>query len=172
MEYTLLINSDTLKQLSLIDINVDEQYIRPATISAQEISLVQLIGSPLYKAICEKVNNNTIRDTENSAYKYLLDNYISIYLAYLVMSDIQLPIQFKIRNKGIITTNDDRIQNATMQDTLMMKQYWSNKADYFGKRLSAYIRKNSGDYPEYCCSCSDDGVSPNSNFKNGFPMVL
>lgn len=81
MEYTLLINSDTLKQLSLIDINVDEQYIRPATISAQEISLVQLIGSPLYKAICEKVNNNTIRDAENSAYKYLLDNYISIYLS-------------------------------------------------------------------------------------------
>ena len=88
------------------------------------------------------------------------------------MSDIQLPIQFKIRNKGIITTNDDRIQNATMEDTLMMKQYWSNKADFFGKRLSTYIRSNREDYPEYCCSCSDDGVSPNDDFKNGFPMVL
>jgi len=172
MKYTLLINKETLKRLSLIDDNVDEQYIRPAIITAQEISLQQTIGTSLYDAICDMVDDGSIEDDENTNYKDLLDNYIAIYLAYVVMSDIQLPIQYKIRNKGIITTNDDRVYNASMEDTLLMKQYWSNKADFFGGRLSKYLRCNKELFPEYKCSCSNGGLSPNEEFKNGFPIVL
>ena len=70
MKYTLLINKETLKRLSLIDDNVDEQYIRPAIITAQEISLQQTIGTSLYDAICDMVDDGSIENDENTNYKY------------------------------------------------------------------------------------------------------
>jgi len=170
MKYTLLINRETLTSLGLIDSNVDEQYIRPSTIKAQEIDLVQLIGENLYNKLCSLIPD-AIDLPENANYKDLLDNYIAIYLAYTVMAEIQLPIQYKICNKGIVSTTDDKLISTSMKDCQTMVEFYSKAANYFGNRITSYLCHNTAKFPEYAQTKSGE-VAPNKDYLKNIPFTL
>ena len=147
MATVLLISEQTLKSYSLVNGNVDSQYILPAIQYAQDEGLQPLLGTRLYRTLCALVENNQIQ--ENEAYKELLDVYITPYLINKVMADIQVPVSFKIRNQGIIQNTGDNTYVPQIKDIQYVQQYYNNKADFYANRLSDFLCANVNTYKEY-----------------------
>lgn len=149
----LLLSEKTLKQDSLINDNVDPMYILPAIQIAQEQGLQQLIGTLLYKRICHYVDTGEVPED----YRELLDEYITPYLEYKVMADIQIPLSYKFRNLGVNQTTDERTYNQSLRDTQYLIEYYDNKAKFYSNRLFEYLKANHNRFPDFMktAACND-----------------
>lgn len=103
MRNIYLISEKELRQASMIDDNVDSTFLTYSIMQAQETGLQEVIGSELYESILKQVEEHTFL---NDDYKTLLDKYIQPYLVNETTSQIVIPLQYKIRNAGIVIGND------------------------------------------------------------------
>jgi len=144
-----LISETTLKDLTLINDNVDAAFITPAIQKAQDMGLQPLIGSNLLNKVCTLVKDKTIDDPENEAYKTLLDDFIIPYLCNKVMADIQIPLFAKLRNAGIVQSQDLQTQQLSREDVDYIKKDFEYSADFYGTRMTDYLCANASQYPEW-----------------------
>lgn len=150
-----LISTKTLKQKSLINDSMYDKYIMQALNVAQDIDLKQVIGKFLLDKICDlcyEENEQHIKLIDlpqNSAYKYLLQNYITDYLCYSTMSEIQIPVHTKMVNNGITQNTDTNFIQSSLDEVTYMKRYWMDKAEFVGNEMQKWILKNRNDYPEF-----------------------
>lgn len=149
MANILLISEETLKEMSLIGDNLESQFILPSIELAQEQGLQGIIGTKLLRKLQTLIYDGSITSSTNSKYKELLDDYVTIYLSYQVMSEIQIPLSYKMRNSGVIQNQDDKQITLSLKDVMFIKQFYDDKALWFSKRLSDYLCANSTLYPEY-----------------------
>ena len=156
MAAVLLISEKTLKSESYLNDNVGSEMILPAIQSAQDIKLQPLLGCALYNALKNKV----LADEVAEPYTTLLKTYIKPFLIYAVLADIQVPLAFKTRANGAaVRANTEYTYNSERKDTQMIANYYEDKMNFYGFRLTDYLKKNSSLYPEYCdnsCSCGSD----------------
>ena len=164
----LLISEKTLKTDSLINDNVDSMYILPAVQMAQEQGLQSIIGTKLYNRICNDVKDGHLEDD----YKLLLDDYITPYLEYQVMSDIQIPLAYKMRNLGVIQTTDEHTLTPSMKDIQYLVEYYGNKAKFYSNRLYDFLCANCNTYKEFRKkdNCSDL-MSNKQSYKTHISLV-
>lgn len=157
MARVYLISEKTLKENSVINNNVDSMYILPAIEYAQDAGLQPLIGTKLYNALMDMVADGSIVELDNDDYKYLLDEYVTPYLVNKVTADIQIPLAYKMRNQGVVQQTGENTYTPSMKDTQFVIQNYENKANFYGQRLSDFLRANRALYPEYCSkdSCAD-----------------
>lgn len=134
---------------TILNENIDSNYLREAIMLAQEQDLEPILGSYLFRTICNLVENNAIKSEEYTDYKVLLDKYISTYLLYQVVSEIIVPIQFKIGNLGVATNSDTNLQSASKSQVEYLMQYYSDKAAVAADRLSRYLHANHNLFPEF-----------------------
>lgn len=155
MAQVYLISEKTLKENSVINNNVDGMYLLPAIMDAQNMGLQPLIGTKLYRKLCDLVEDGSI--TGATDYKLLLDDYIAPYLINKVTADIQIPLAYKVRNQGVVQQTSENTYVPTLRDLQYVVQNYNNKADFYGNRLSDYLHANHSKYPEYCKidSCAD-----------------
>ncbi len=154
MARVLLLSEKTLKQNSIVNNNVDGMYILPAIEYAQDAGLQPLIGTKLYNKLMDLVESGI---TEATDYKYLLDEYVTPYLVNKVTADIQIPLVYKLRNQGVVQNTGENTYVPSLKDMQYVIQNYENKANFYGNRLSDYLRANRMKYPEYCSvdSCAD-----------------
>lgn len=155
MAKCFLISEKTLKENSVINNNVDGMYILPAIEFAQDAALQPLIGTALYDKLMDMVEDGSI--TDSTDYKFLLDEYITPFLLNKVTADIQIPLSFKLRNQGVVQQTGDNTYIPSMKDLQFVIQNYENKANFYGNRLTDYLRANRSKYPEYLTvnSCAD-----------------
>lgn len=155
MAKVFLISAKTLKANSIINNNVDDMYLLPAIEYAQDAGLQPLIGTKLYNKLMDLVADGSI--SGNTNYKLLLDDYVTPYLINKVTADIQLPLAYKLRNQGIVQITGENTYVPSLKDTQYIIQHYENQANFYGNRMSDYIRANRSKYPEYCSvdSCAD-----------------
>lgn len=155
MAKVLLISEVTLKKNSVINNNVDGMYLLPAIEYAQDSGLQPLIGTKLYNKLMDLVEDGSI--TGNTEYKLLLDEYVTPYLLNKVTADIQIPLAYKMRNQGVVQQTGENTYTPSLKDTQYVIQNYENKANFYGNRLSDYLKANRTKYPEYCSidSCAD-----------------
>jgi len=149
MAEVLLINEDVLKSVGLINDNVDGCYLQPAMVLAQEVGLQEIIGTRLLKKIKNLIETDEILLDSNIAYKELLVDYIKNYLIWQTTSEIQVPVSFKTTNSGSVQNQDDKKNGNDIKNVQYLKEYYADKARFFGKLLSDYLCHNSAKYPEY-----------------------
>lgn len=145
MNKVLLISEETLKTYSLVNDNIDGKYLLPAIQTAQDIDLETLIGKALLDKLCKLVETGEI--VSNSKYKTLLDDYITPYLVWQVMSNLQLGINYKLSNSGVITNDDERKSRLDYKNNQLLQEQYKHYADSYAIKLKDYL--SSGDYPEY-----------------------
>lgn len=155
MARVLLISEKTLKENSVINNNVDGMYVLPAIEYSQDAGLQPLIGTKLYNRLMDMVEDGTIENNED--YKYLLDEYITPFLLNKVTAEIQIPLAFKLRNQGVVQQTGENTYVPSLKDMQYVTQNYENKANFYGNRLSDFLRANRSKYPEYCKidSCAD-----------------
>lgn len=149
MSRVLLINETVLKSETIINDNVGSEFIRPAIEVSQDMYLQQLIGTELIDKLYQLVIDGTIQDEKNSNYKMLIDDYITNYLKYKVLTEITLPLAYKYRNAGLVQSTGDHYQQSTLRDATMIQSHYEQRATFYGERLTKYLNANNGDFPEY-----------------------
>lgn len=147
MNRAYLISEKTLKETVLND-NIDSSYIEPA-IELAQVSLEQVIGTDLMNKLMTLVNEHSMNEPENKNYKILLNDYITDYLKWQVLSEITLLIAYKNRNAGVVQTNNEHQSNTQMGDAQFMKDYYENKANFYAIKTTNYLKSNNSMYPEY-----------------------
>lgn len=163
MTKTLLVSEKYIKQHSNLDDNVWGDYLLPAIREAQNIGLQSILGNCLYNALIDKVENKTITDIENVAYKTLLDDYIQDYLMYQTITDLVPIIGVKLANLGTAVSNDVHIENLSEDERSRLKTYYQYRADFYCKRMQEFLLENKDAFAELDeCQCSKLKANLNS----------
>ena len=149
MSKVFLISEQTLKKYTLINDNVDGVYIAPAIQMAQEIDLASLIGEDLVNKLCDLVATNEIVNTSNKDYKKLLDDYITPYLCWLVTANIQIAINYKLSNSGVVRNDDERKSHLDYTQSTALQNQYQHYANAYATKLTDYLCNNHSKYPEY-----------------------
>jgi hypothetical protein len=147
MKNVYLISEATLKQFSLINNNVDGKYIGVAIQATQDIDLQTLIGEALVKRLCALVVSNELNDKPN--YKLLLDEYITPYMTWQVMSTIQVGLNYKLVNSGVITNEDSNKSHLDYKNNQLLIEQYKSYANSYAIKLKSYLDCNATLYPEY-----------------------
>lgn len=145
MTKVFLIDETTLKSETIINDNVGAEYIRPAIETAQDIYLQQLIGSELLDRLYNDIANNALKEP----YKELLDDHITNYLKYMVLSEITIPLAYKYRNAGVVQATGDHYQQSQLRDAQMVANHYTLRANFYAERMSKFLCTNSDKFPEY-----------------------
>ena len=155
MARVFLISTATMKKNSVVNNNVDDMYLLPSIEIAQDAGLQPLIGTKLYNKLMDLVEDSSI--TGATEYKYLLDEYIAPYLINKATADIIIPLSYKMRNQGVVQQTSEYTYSPSLKDTQYVIQNYENKANFYGNRLSDYLKANRSKFPEYCSidSCAD-----------------
>ncbi|MBQ5917102.1 MAG: hypothetical protein IIW92_00900 [Lachnospiraceae bacterium] len=131
----LLISEDYLKTESFLDDNVSGKYLLTAIKMAQDIELQSIIGTKLLHSIQKKVFDNVIELEDNWRYKDLLDNYIQPFLLYQVLSEIVIPISYKMSNFGVMQSSDEKDYAVDNKQINLVKKFYFDKANVYKERL-------------------------------------
>ena len=140
----MIITPEELKN-TVLNANVDDEYINPAINEAEDIYLREILGDKLYNTVLNAVGGESIPEP----YLTLVNTYIKPYLTYMVQSLICIPVQYKIRNAGIVSQYDQGFTTSNVKDTAYLKEYYDSKAQFYGNRLTVYLQKNSDSFPDY-----------------------
>ena len=151
MTNILLISEDTLKTYSHLNDNVFGKSLTPAIITAQDIYLQKFLGSCLYKKVLELVENGGIRNKNYAMYKELLDNYIANFLIYQTLANLIPEISTKITNMGLVTSNDEHVQNVTQGERDLVMGQYQKYADAYCKMMQDFLKENRDSFPELNC---------------------
>lgn len=155
--------SEQRLKADLLHDNVSGEYIRPAMITGQTVYLKEAIGDSLYSKLVELVSDGNVPEP----YKTLLEDYVIPYLEFVVMGEITMNVSFKVRNLGIVTTNDTNATQVSMENTKYFQNYYQSKAEFYENRLRKYLSM-SDDYPEYkTCGCEGQVTSPKGSTYGG-----
>ena len=144
-----LISEDTIKSESYINDNLDSSLLLPSIQVAQDMHLQPLIGTNLYKKLMDLVRTGEINNESNVLYKTLMDEYIKPFLLYAVQMDIQIPLSYKMRNTGIIQSNNEHTNNTYLTELQSLKSYYEQKMNFYGLRMSGWLNANSSSIKEY-----------------------
>ena len=153
----LLISCDTLKTYSSLNDNVYGKNILPSIKTSQDIELQQILGSCLYKTLCEMVADGSISDTENVQYKTLLDDYVQPYLIYITLAHLVSEMSTKLTNFGLVESNDEHLVNLSVEERDLVKTQWTYYADSYCKQMQGFLKSNKEAFPELNCGCECDG---------------
>lgn len=150
----LLISEDKLRTYSSLNDNVYGKYILPSIKTAQDIELKQIIGSCLLNKLCDLVNDGTITATENSQYKYLLDEYIQPYLIYITLAHLVTEVSTKLTNFGTVQSSDEHLVNVSLEERDLVKQQYTYYSDSYAKQMASFLKANKQAFPELNCGCN------------------
>lgn len=157
MNNILLISEKTIKENSLVSNNIDGKYIANAIRTAQDISLQPIIGSKLFKRLCEGVANDNLTELETE----LIKEYIQPILLNSVMSDLVMQLTFKFRNMGAVQTTDTNLIVPSLKDLQYVREDYNLKASFYMNRLSDYLKANCTKFKDYPgCGCGELKANP------------
>lgn len=153
MNNVLLISEKMIKENSLVSDNVDSKYIQNAIRTAQDIHLQPVIGSKLFKKLCDMIAS---REQLADLYQELLSDYVQPVLINAVMSDLVLQLTYKFRNMGTVQTADTNIIVPSLRDLEYIRNDYNLKTDFYINRLNDFIKKNCTKFgKDLCAECGD-----------------
>lgn len=169
----LLINESDIKQLSVVADNLDSKYISPSIVAVQDVYFEPLIGSRLIKKMGELIENGTMDDPENNAYKILLSEYVQPYLINKTVAEIMVQSYAKIRNAGVVQFNDTNQNSNSLEEVNFLRKHYDDIALTYSARLTDFLYKNRQAIPEYVCTCPTEGgmVKAGGSQSNNFCSI-
>jgi hypothetical protein len=137
------ISEQTLKQLSVIQENVDMKLITPAIYEVQNFYLLPILGTSLYNELITQIQDNTLTD----ANRQLIDIYITPVLVWYVRLELPMHLNFKYFNKAVGSQNADNMSPITDAELSTLMNFTKNKAEWHSERLTKFLLSNPTVYP-------------------------
>ena len=157
----LLLSEDRLKTYTSLNDNCFGKNILPAIRTSQDIELTTILGSCLVDALKSMVADGSIQQDANYYYKYLLDNYVTEYLAYITLAHLITELSTKLTNFGTVESNDEHLVNVSLNEREIVRQQYEYYADAYCKKMQGYLKANRERFPELECGCDcGENISP------------
>lgn len=174
MEYkrTMLISPNKVKESGKLNINVDDRKIAASIRTAQNVYLVDVIGSELVEKLqllvynkIEGLSGDTIDSPENIAYKTLLDEYVTEALQEKTVIDLCIRISYKVRNMGVVKNSDTNVNASDIDDIKYIQNYMETEYNHTLNRMAEFLCQNKAAFPEckFDCDCSHTPKYANVN---------
>lgn len=171
MNKVLVVSEDTIRSYSEISENIYGKSLLPAIRTAQDLYLQEYLGSCLYNKILNLIEDGSIVNDENIAYKNLLDVYIQPYMIERVVADLIPIVGSKIANLGVYKSQDEYTSNVSAAEVDRLQYSHVVKADHYAKRMQNYLKANRSMYPELeSCGCGD--IKPNLDSAENVSIYL
>ena len=163
----LFVNPDYLKRLTNLNGSVEDSYVIPSVILAQDKYLQQYLGTDLLNKLKTDVSGATL--TGN--YLTLMDDYVRKVVCWWTMVDLVPSLYVKIDNGGLVIRNAENTSAISPDDLHREIERARNNAQFYTQRLVSYLCNNSTLFPEYT-SNSEGDMSPDKNAysQNGFEV--
>lgn len=144
MKKVLLISETQIKELSLIQMNVEAKVLSRTILDTQSIYLRPILGNELFTRLLNEVyeaaTSNTPLATETQV---LLNEYIHPYLAHAVVSDLIINLHYRITNKGMLRLNDSSASSINQDEVEYAKNYHDNRTNSFKAELVRYLEEKN-----------------------------
>jgi len=141
----LFITEAHIKEVSIIDENIDAKLIMNAIREAQDINIHPILGTGLYNELKTQVNAGTVTALNVT----LLDDYIKWALIYWTLYQGVDIFTYKIRNKGIYKQSSENSTSLDLEETRRLMDAFRNKAEWYSERITKYLLENQTSYPLY-----------------------
>lgn len=159
----LFISEDYIKSESMLDDNTSGKFLLTAIKLSQDVELRSILGKCLLEVLQQKIFDKEIETLENMHYKDLLDIYIQPFLLYQVLSEIIIPVSYKMSNFGLMRADDEKDYAVNNGEVNLVREYYTNKANVYKKRLQNYLCKNKALFPELGDCCEGNLYSSHSS---------
>ena len=156
---TMLISPKVVKQSGELNLNCDDSMIGASIRTAQNVYLVDVLGTELVQRLQELVYNkiknraDNIDEEANVAYKTLLDDYIEPALIHKTVIDLCIRSSYKVRNMGVVQNSDTNVLAANIDDIKHLQNYMETMWNHDLNRMADFICGNKDAYPESKVSC-------------------
>lgn len=155
----LFIKESYLKELSVINDNVDMKILKPTIIMVQDLYLQKILGTPLYNDLKTKITADpTLATYPNEL--LLMDSYISKCLVWYIKMEATMEFKFRYMNKGVMVKSSENSQSADTGDLKMLMDKWRQNAETYAQLLTDYLRFNVATFPKYY-EYTNTGMIPN-----------
>jgi hypothetical protein len=138
-------STDTLKELSLIENNVESGKLAVMMNRVQKTYLEPVLGTPLYKKVLQDIEDETV----TGIYETLVDEYLIDY--FLVCCELEYIVSGsnKLMNMGSGKFNPNEMsQNDLPQNNDVRDNLKRHKVAY-KNTLVGWLKDNKADIPEY-----------------------
>lgn len=141
----LFINSEYLKRLTPLTGAVDDAYITPAVIAAQDVKLQAYLGTRLLDALKTKVTTNTL----SGHYATLVDKYVRKCVAWWTIAELIPNLVVQMDNGGLVQRTPENTSPIDSRQMAYELGRARSKAQFYTRRMYEYICNNTANFPEY-----------------------
>lgn len=169
MADVIFISETYLKEMSVINENVDYKILKPTIIMVQDLYIQQILGTPLYNDLKTKITSDPTLATYTSE-KALIDDYIAKALVWYVKMEATMEFKFRYMNKGVMTKSGENSQPADTSDLKYLMDKWRINAERYSQLLTDHLLINTITFPKYL-ERTLDGMQPTiKNYTSGIYM--
>tara|TARA_R110000782_G_scaffold7345_7_gene24785 strand:- start:121 stop:669 length:549 start_codon:yes stop_codon:yes gene_type:complete len=151
----LFVNPDYLKRLTNLNGSVEDSYVIPSVILAQDKYLQQYLGTELLDRLKADVEGGTL----TGDYLLLMDNYVRKVVCWWTMVDLVPSLYVKIDNGGLVIRTSDNTSSISPDDLHREVERARTNAQFYTQRLVSYLCDNTDLFPEYSTNSNGD-MSP------------
>ncbi len=172
-ENILLISDTIIKSRTAIHGNIDPKLIYPDIKVAQDMYILPILGSGLFKKLQDLISAGTISDPANVTYKTILDKYLIDALIYYTLSELPTTISYQFWNKGVVRKQGENTELPSMSDLLDLSNKYRDRAEFYSNRMRMYVidQASKGKVPEFNQPGNTiDTIYPQKTFTN--PIYL
>ncbi len=143
----ILLNEKFFRETMPGSDNIAGKYLQAAFREAQNRHYRNIVGDVMLRKLCTIVEDGTVTDAGNAAYKSLIDES-QYYLAYSSMVTLLPKLAYKIGNFGVASSTDQGLQTAPKGERDSLISDYEAEMDRCALDLQDYILNNREDLPE------------------------
>lgn len=164
MAKALFITDKELKQMTVLNGNLDPDKTKQFVIIAQDTHIYSYLGSKLF----DKINNDIVAGTLSGNYLSLLNNYIKPMVIHWAMVEILPFSAYTIANKGVFKHNSENSTGVEKSEIDYLVEKERQIAQNYTQKFIDYMLVNYSLFPEYYNSQIGDKIPSAINSLGGW----
>ena len=163
----LFVNPDYIKRITNINASVEDSYLVPSIILAQDKYIQLYLGTDLL----EKLKADITAGTVSGDYATLLNSYVRKATLWWTMVDLMPSLYVKIDNGGLVIRTSEDTATISPGDLHRETERARTNAQFYTFRLYRYLCNNSSLFPEYASNTGADMLpQPADYYQSGMSI--
>lgn len=163
----LFVNPDYIKRITNINASVEDSYLVPSVILAQDKYIQLYLGTDLLEKLKSDISGGGV----SGNYAILLDNYVRKATLWWTMVDLMPSLYVKIDNGGLAIRVSEDTTGISPDDLHRETERARTNAQFYTYRLYKYLCNNASLFPEYTSNTGADMLpQPADYYQSGLSI--
>jgi len=145
MTEALFIDDQYLKTYSPLGKSIDVDEIFPFVQNAQNVYIQDVLGTPLYNDLVDKVATGTTFSSIEWQLVDLCSRSLVFWTVYMALPHIML----KMRNAGVVKQQSENTQNADLSELKYLREEMKNLGEFYNTRVVNFLCDKSTQFHLY-----------------------